>query len=368
MSVKGYQRRKLWAATASAVVSIAWLGLLAVVVGPKVGLQLREFFGVDPWPRLIWMAALTAVSLEAVTLPIDFWSGFIVEHRHQLSNQSLPAWIVRRLKGYLVGGVLGLALVCGLYAVFWRAGTWWWIWATAGWLIVTLVLGRLVPVLILPLFYKMSRLEDDSLLGRLRLLCEGTGMTIEGVYRLHLSAETRKANAALAGLGKTRRVLLGDTLLDSFTPKEIEIVFAHEVGHHVHRHLSKNVAIRVTLSLVGFGLVDFVLRATADRIGYDGMTDPAALPLLLLVLTIFGLLLAPLQNAISRAFEVQCDLYALERTGDREAYRSAFLKLAETNKSDLDPHPLVVWFFYDHPPIRARLALARGDELPSLSD
>ena len=100
MSVKGYQRRKLWAATASAVVSIAWLGLLAVVVGPKVGLQLREFFGVDPWPRLIWMAALTAVSLEAVTLPIDFWSGFIVEHRHQLSNQSLAAWIVRRLKGY----------------------------------------------------------------------------------------------------------------------------------------------------------------------------------------------------------------------------------------------------------------------------
>jgi STE24 endopeptidase len=175
---------------------------------------------------------------------------------------------------------------------------------------------------------------------------------------LHLSQETRKANAALAGLGKSRRVLLGDTLLEQFTPEEIEVVFAHEIGHHVHRHLPKMIVINVLLALAGFWLVDWVLNAVAMPLGYAGLNDPAALPLLLLVLTLFGLVLSPAENALSRAFEVQCDRYALERTGNPKAYRSAFIKLARLNKSDPDPHPLTAWLFYDHPPIRQRLALA----------
>src|SRR5207237_6894479 len=157
-------------------------------------------------------------------------------------------------------------------------------WATAGWLAVTLLLGRLLPVLILPFFYTVTRLEDGGLLDRLRGLCAGTGLTIEGVYELHLSEETKKANAALAGLGNTRRVLLGDTLLAQFTPEEIEVVFAHEVGHHVHRHLPKSIVLSVVLSLAGFWLVHQVLTACATSLGYTGITDPAALPLLLFVL------------------------------------------------------------------------------------
>jgi STE24 endopeptidase len=158
-------------------------------------------------------------------------------------------------------------------------------------------------------------------------------------------------------------VLLGDTLLAEFTPEEIEVVFAHEVGHHVHRHLPKMIAVSVVLSAVGFWLVDLVLRHAAVALAYPtdplpAYQDPAALPLVLLVLTLFGLLLAPAQNALSRFFEVQCDTYALRRTQRPDAYRSAFAKLARMNKSDPDPHPLVVWLLYDHPPIRRRLALA----------
>src|SRR5205085_10611236 len=125
---------------------------------------------------------------------------------------------------------------------------------------LTLVLGRIVPILILPLFYKVTRLDDAALLERLRRLAEGTGLKVEGIYRLHLSAETRKANAALTGLGRTRRVLLGDTLLDRFTPEEIEVVFAHEVGHHVFRHLPKTIVFSVFFSCAGFWLVDRFLR------------------------------------------------------------------------------------------------------------
>jgi STE24 endopeptidase len=356
--VKHYQKQKWLAVIGSTVLGLAYLTVLGLWLGPDLGRWLTSWLDGKDWLRLLSMAIILGVGLEILTLPIDFWSGFIVEHRHQLSNLSLGGWVWRRIKGYMVGGVIGLILLTGLYELLWLTGPWWWLWAAGGWLLVTLVLGRLVPVLILPLFYRVTPLDDAGLVERLRRLAEGTGLAVEGVYRLHLSQETRKANAALAGLGRTRRVLLGDTLLDQFTPEEIEVVFAHEVGHHVHRHLPKSVAISVVLAACGFALVHVVLSRLAGGLGYAGYDDPAALPLLLLVLGVFGLVLSPLQNAVSRFFERQCDRYALARTGLPRAYRSAFIKLARINKSDPDPHPLVAWLFYDHPPIRERLALA----------
>src|ERR1700730_9004076 len=152
-------------------------------------------------------------------------------------------------------------MLSGLYALLWASGSLWWVWATIGWLAVSLVLGQLLPIVILPLFYKVTRLNDDALMERFRGLTRGTTLTVEGVYRMELSKDTKKANAALAGLGKTRRVLLGDTLLEQFTPEEIEVVFAHEVGHHVHRHLVKMIALRVVTTLCGFWLVDALLTS-----------------------------------------------------------------------------------------------------------
>jgi STE24 endopeptidase len=356
--VKHYQRQKLLASIASLILSLIFLAVTALWAGPAIDQVVRSWTGDNRWLRLIALAFVYASGLELLTLPLTFWSGFILEHRYQLSNQSFRAWVWRHLKGYLIGGPIGLVLLLGLYALLWYGGSWWWLWATAGWLAVTLLLGQLLPVLILPLFYKVTRLDDPSLLERLHRLVGGTGLRVEGIYRLHLSEETRKANAALAGLGRTRRVLLGDTLLEQFTPEEIEVVFAHEVGHHVHRHLPKMVVCSVVLAAAGFWLIDVVCRLAAPGLGYAGFDDPAALPLLLLVLSVFGLLLTPAQNALSRFFERQCDRYALERTHLRDAYRSAFIKLARINKSDPDPHPLVAWFLYDHPPIRERLAMA----------
>jgi STE24 endopeptidase len=356
--VKRYQRDKRTVSVASLVLSVAWLVTLALLLGPRLEAWLHPMFGDSRWLLLIAVGFVVASGLEILTLPLDFYSGFILEHRYHLSNQTIRAWLWRLVKGWLVGGPLGLLMLMGLYALLWYGGPWWWLWAAAGWLAVTLVLGRLLPVLILPLFYTVTRLEDDGLAQRLRHIAEGTGLGIEGVYRLHLSEETRKANAALTGLGKSRRVLLGDTLLDQFTPEEIEVVFAHEVGHHVHRHLPKIVAYSVILTAGGLWQVDTILRAAAPGLGYAGFDDPAALPLVLLVLSLFGLVFTPLQNAVSRFFERQCDRYALERTRLGNAYRSAFAKLARLNKADPDPHPLVVWLFYDHPPIRQRLAMA----------
>ena len=353
--VKRYQRLKLSAGVVATVMSLAYLAILGFLVLPRLDL---ESLGGSRWLQILTVGVVVAVGLEILTLPISYWSGFVVEHRFGLSTQSLGGWIWKKVKGYIVGAILGLLLMSGLYGLIWSTGPYWWLWAAGGWLLLGLVMGHLVPVLILPLFYKVTRLDDVQLLERLRRIAEGTGLTVEGVYRLVLSKETRKANAALAGLGNTRRVLLGDTLLEQFTTEEIEVVFAHEVGHHVHRHLIKNVVLSVFFAGAGFWVVDRVLASISDQLGYAGIGDPRALPLILLVLSLFGLILSPLQNGISRFFERQCDRYALDRTGLRESYRSAFIKLARVNKSDPDPNPLVVWLFYSHPPIRQRVAMA----------
>ena len=352
-----YQRLKHRALFINLALNFAGVLVAALVIGPRIDAALRPLIGENPWLRLPVLAMIYGFGLELLTLPADFWSGYLIEHRFGLSRQSLGAWAWKKVKGWMLLAPFGLAVLFGLYALLTWAGPWWWVWGTVAWLLVVVVLGQLIPVLILPLFYRVERLEDASLLERLRRLATGTGLAVEGVYEFKLSDETVKGNAALAGLGRTRRVLLGDTLLREFAPDEIDIVFAHELGHHAHRHLPKMIAVEIVLSAAGLWLADRALHALAPTLGYPGWSDPAALPLLLLVLTTFGLILSPLTNALSRRFERQCDRYALDRTQAPAAYRSAFTKLGKLNKADADPHPIIVWLFHDHPTIRERISM-----------
>jgi STE24 endopeptidase len=211
--------------------------------------------------------------------------------------------------------------------------------------------------LILPLFYKVERLQDEALAQRFARLAEGTDLNVEGVYRMEMSDETVKANAMLAGLGRTRRVILGDTLLGAFTVTELDVIFAHELGHHVFRHLPKLLALGLAYSTAGFYLCDWALRGWVRDLNYREL-PVWALPFLLFVLSVFSLLLGPLMNALSRRFERQCDRYALERTCDKSSFRSAFHKLARQNKADPDPPWWEVLLFHDHPPIGERLKAA----------
>lgn len=359
--VKRYHRQKMTLSLVSFGLVFAFIVFMAMRGGLWLDAQVRDFVGERFWLRLMVLGAFYAAAVELIGLPFHFVSGFVLEHRYELSNQSFRGWVIKVVKGWLLAAPLGLGVLLMFYALLRFTGDAWWIWATVGSLLLMLVLGRILPVVILPLFYKVTPLENADLEGRLRRLAEGTGLTVQGVYRLGLSVETRKANAALAGIGRSRRVLLGDTLLNEFTPEEIEVVFAHEVGHHVHRHISKIIVWSVVTSAVGFWAIDVALHRLAAGLGYASFDDPAALPLVMLVPMIFGLVLSPLQNALSRLFERQSDRYALERTHNPTAYRSAFVKLARMNKADPDPHPLAVFFFEDHPPIRQRLAMA---ELP----
>jgi STE24 endopeptidase len=341
-------------------VDAVYLGLMAFVFARPLDAWLAGFeplAGERSMPRLLAMFAVVMGMHILISLPLSFYSGYVVEHQFGLSHQSLGRWLRNWSLSNTFAVVLGAALNLGLFWIIWNTGNYWWLVAAAAFFVVSVVLGQLAPVVFIPLFYRVDRLDNDDLMERMNRLAAGTGLTIEGVYRLGLSADTSKANAMLAGLGRTRRVLMGDTLLERFTPEEIEVIFAHEIGHHVHRHIPKMIAAGVAISLVGFYVIDRVLVAWAG-IPTASAAPTASLPLVMFTLTTFMLVLAPLQNAISRHYERQCDRYALVRTGNRSAYRSAFTKLAKLNKADMEPNPLEVVLLHSHPPIAKRLAMA----------
>ena len=365
-----YGRLSLFWGLAGQVVDLLFLAVLALALGGPDGWLMRHVPGPgspETW-RLVVLYLLIAVLNLIVEFPFSFYGGFVLEHKFKLSRLSLGGWALRYAKGAGLELAFGLLLATGVYWLIWTTGRWWWLTTALGTFVVAVVLGQLAPVLIMPLFYKIKRLSDPELMRRMERLAAGTGLSIEGVYRINFSAETVKANAMLAGLGRTRRVILGDTLLANFNPDEIEVIMAHEVGHHVHRHIMKFILIGAVISAGSCWVCDALLTAwlrTADPAaataggGIDYANFPVhALPMLMLIVTLLSTLLTPLQCAISRHFERQCDRYALTRTGMADAFRSAFRKLARLNKDDPAPNRLAVMLFHSHPPISERLAMA----------
>lgn len=360
---KRYGRLKLIGSVIDIVQDLVVLAVIALWLARPIDVWLGHVQLLGRWSslRLVVLYLIVTGLHAAVSLPLSFYAGYVLEHRFQLSTLSLGGWAWRYAKRLALATAFGAIMFLGLYWIIWTTGRWWWLAAAGAFFVVSVVLGQLAPVLILPLFYKIQRLEDSELAERFRRLCEGTGLSIEGVYRMALSVETVKANAMLAGLGRTRRVLLGDTLLERFSPAEIEVIFAHEVGHHVFRHIRKLLASGVVYSAAGFWICNLALagwvKSAQGSFQYSQL-PVFALPMLMLLLMLFGLVVGPLQNAISRYYERQSDHYALVRTRARDAYVSAFRKLARLNKEDPEPNRLAVALFYSHPPIAERVAMA----------
>jgi STE24 endopeptidase len=236
---------------------------------------------------------------------------------------------------------------------------WWWI-AWIAFLALFVMLAQLAPVALFPIFYKFEPLENDELKRRLIVLGERAGTRVRGVYRWHLSEKSKKANAALTGLGATRRIILADTLLDHFSDDEIEAVLAHELGHHVHRHILKSILVQAGITLVGFWLANAVLRYAVERHNlFETLSDFANLPLLILVSTVLSFLLMPALNAYSRFNERQADRYCFRSLASVEPFISSMNKLAEQNLAERTPSRWVEWLFHSHPAIAKRIAAAQ---------
>jgi STE24 endopeptidase len=312
--------------------------------------------------HLLLFTATIGLPWSLIDLPLSYYSGYILPHRFELSNQTIRGWISDQIKGTLLSTIIGTPLLLGLFALLRNAPQTWWLWGATGYSFFAILLTTLSPILFMPIFYRFKPLGDNhaGLEARLMRLSEQAGTYVRGVYTFNMSRRTRAANAALTGLGRSRRIILGDTLLENFSEDEIETILAHELAHHVHRDISLGIAIQIPLTFLFFYLIHLTLGWAVSKLGLDGIADPAILPLLGLVFSGLGLITMPLFNAWGRWRERMADTYALDITQKPEAFASAMTRLANQNLAEIDPEAWVVFLLYSHPPLRKRIEHARA--------
>jgi STE24 endopeptidase len=300
--------------------------------------------------------------LYVIDLPLSYYSGFVLPHRFELSTQTIGGWISDQMKEILLGGIFGLIVIEVIYAVLRATPQTWWLWTAAILLLFQVVLANLAPILIMPLFYKFVPLGEEyaDLSTRLIRLAEQAKTKVRGVYKFDMSRRTKAANAALMGLGNTRRIVLGDTLLNEFGADEIETVLAHELGHHVNKDIPVGLAIDTALTLIGLYVASLIMNWGVAALGLTSPADPASLPLFILVMGLYGLMTMPLGNAYSRWRERNADRYALRATNKPQAFISAMTRLANQNLGEVDPEPWEEFLLHSHPALGKRIALAQA--------
>lgn len=355
-----YNRIRRWLGIADFIIGLVFLIVLLVTGWSGWLRDLAYRLGFQNYSLSVFMYLLLLLLIsKALGIGLDYY-GYRLERRYKLSTQRFRAWIWDEVKGFLVGLVLGSVVVELLYYTIRQWPERWWLLAWASFMVLFVVLAQLAPVLLFPIFYKFEPLDNEELRRRLVVLSERAGTRVRGVYRWKLSEKSRKANAALTGLGATRRIILADTLLDNYTSDEIEAVLAHELGHHVHRHILKSIFVQAAITLFGFWAANWALHYAVDRQLFEfvQVSDFANLPLLGLVATVLSFLLMPALNAYSRYNERQADRYAFESIASVEPFISSMNKLAEQNLAERTPGKWVEWFFHSHPSISRRLAAA----------
>ncbi|PYV83230.1 MAG: hypothetical protein DMG93_09320 [Acidobacteria bacterium] len=356
-----YNRIRRWLGICEFALALAML-LILLAAGWSGWLRdLAYSSGFQSYAFAVFLYVLMlALISKALSLPLD-WYSFHLEHRYQLSNQKLRSWIWDEIKGFLVTIVFASILVELLYFVIRHVPQYWWLMAWIGFLGIVILLAQLAPVLLFPIFYKFEPLQNEELRLRLVRLGERAGTHVRGVYKWHLSEKSKKANAALTGLGNTRRVILADTLLDNYSPDEIEAVLAHELGHHVHNHIRKGIAVQAGVTLVGFWAANWALHYAVDRWHmFETLSDFANLPLVILIFAVLSFLLMPAMNAFSRFNERQADRYAFENIASVGPFITSMNKLAEQNLAERKPSKWVEWWFHSHPSVARRVAAAEG--------
>ncbi|MFN0157224.1 MAG: M48 family metallopeptidase [Bacteroidota bacterium] len=359
-TAKQYSRTKLRTGIASSVCSFIALIVFVAFGWSRDVASIALSISPNEYMAVIVFSVLAGLLGTCVSLPFGFYSGYIIEHRYGLSNQTLGRWAWERLKGSIIAAPLMIAVLLILYYCLNTYDKMWWLPVSIALTFFSVILARFAPIVIMPLFYKFTPISDGSLKERIRALCEKAGVRVEGIFSFNMSKNTRKANAAFTGIGKSKRIILGDTLLKEFTDEEIESVFAHELGHYTHRHIVVGMIISVFSTFVGLFLAAQLYTASLPWFGFAAITEIGALPLLALWLSVFGLVTSPLGNMLSRYHERQADTYAVKAAGSSRAFVSALQKLAKTNLADPAPHPLIEFLFYSHPSIAKRIKMVEA--------
>jgi Zn-dependent protease with chaperone function len=297
--------------------------------------------------------------LYIIGFPLHFIGTFTIEHKFGLSCQKLSAWYIDEVKSILLGIVLSMAGGFVFFFIFRAGGQSWWMILAGIWILFSLIIARVVPVLIIPIFFKYTSIDNEEITRRIFDLGKRTKINITNISKIDFSKKTKKANAALAGLGKTRKVILADTLIDEFTPEEVEMVVAHEFGHHKYFHIWQLLFFSGICTVSGFWILSGLISAFYGLHGGDAGVL-AVFPVLIIFMIVYNLCLKPAYNYFSRILEKQSDRFALEVTNSPDTFISVMKKLARMNLSEIDPPFLKKIFFYDHPPIVERIKM--GEE------
>ncbi len=360
--VRRYNRIQRWLSLSDSVIGFALLVVL-LVTGWTGKLRDWSYQGAGQhyFLAVFFYVLMFSMIAKALSVPFDF-VGFRLERQYHLSNQKMRGWLWDECKGWLVSLVLGTIMVELVYFIIRIAPQRWWIIAWAVFVGLFLLMAQLAPVILMPIFYKFEPLNNDGLRARLTRLGERAGTRVRGVYEWKLSEKSNKANAALTGMGSTRRIILSDTLLQNYSDDEIEAILAHELGHHVHKHILKSIFTQVGITFLAFWLINLVLRFVIARDWFPvldpRMYDFANLPLIVLVATVLGLVLMPALNAISRHHERQADRYAWENTPAIGPFVTSMQKLADQNLAEREPNKIIEALFHSHPSISKRVAAA----------
>ena len=294
-----------------------------------------------------------------LSAPLSYYGGFVLPHRYGLSIQTFGGWLGDKAKSGVLSLIFGAGIVAAVYWFITSFPQTWWL---LGWGLVVLlssILTTLAPIFIVPLFFKMKPLDDNELELRLEKLAQRAMTRVRGIYAIELSSKGTTANAALMGLGNTKRIALSDTLLQQYSPPEIEIITAHELGHHRHGDTLRLLVIQSAILLVGFYVADLALNASVLPLGFNGISDIAALPLLMLIFAAFSLVVIPLLNSYTRHLEMVADDYALRLTGNPKSFIDAMTKLTDQNLAEAQPSRWVELLIYDHPSYHRRVEHAR---------
>lgn len=321
----------------------------------KLYAYIQNYFSSGYLVFLLFIFILGFVS-SIIFLPVNIYAGYFLEHKYNLSNQSFIKYIIENTKSMFVGLIIGIPILLLFFFIINYFGDEWWIVFASAMFLISVVLSQLFPIVILPIFYKLIPIDNEELKTRIYKLAKDAGIKVENVFTFDMSKNTKKANAAFTGLGKTKRIILGDTLMNNFTIDEIETVIAHELGHYKHKHIIKNILFGTAASFVTFFIISILYKNSLSWFGFEGITQIAALPLLSLWAMIIGLVQRPIGNILSRKYEYEADRYAIVTTKMPDSFNRTLEKLTDQNLGDKEPHPFVEWFFYSHPSIKNRIS------------
>jgi STE24 endopeptidase len=310
-----------------------------------------------PAGAVIYLLGLMA-AYTLITAPLDYITGYALPKRYCLSRQTVADWLKDHFKTFALGVSMGSLMVAAGYWLLTLTPLWW-LWGWAAMLLVSLALTVLAPVLILPLFFKTTPMTDGEVKQRLEALAQKAGIKIKGIYVAEFGAKTTAANAALMGVGGTRRIIVSDTLLDHYSPPEIDVIMAHEMGHQRHSDMLRLSLFQSGVLFVTFALSSLLYRAGISSFRYAALSDTAALPWLIISFGLVGLFVSPLTASFTRLVESQADRYALETTNDPDSFISAMFRLTDQNLAEAAPPRWVEVLLDDHPSYRQRLAAAK---------